>query len=84
MESNASTCNPSISSRVSKLRTSSVPNIPKVDETTITDAPFEDVKLDEDEHASRKTILSRFGFGTRTPLPKKREGEELQSIKVEK
>jgi len=80
LDSSMSTCAPSISSRASRLRVSS---IPKVDEGHAPEAPFEDVKLEEDDRATRKTILSRFGFGTRT-VPKKREGEELQSIKMDK
>jgi len=80
LDSSMSTCAPSISSRASRLRVSS---IPKVDEGLASEAPFEDVKLEEDDRATRKTILSRFGFGTRM-VPKKREGEELQSIKMDK
>jgi hypothetical protein len=63
----------------SKLRVSS---IPKVEEGIVTEAPFEDVKLDDDDKASKRTILSRFGFGQRNVL-KRKDGEELQSLKVE-
>lgn len=47
------------------------------------DAPFEDVKLDDDDKPSRRTILSRFGFGHRTNAGRKRDGEELQIFKME-
>lgn len=47
----------------------------------MTEAPFEDVKLEDEEKTSRKTILSRFGFGQKGLPTKKRDGaEELQSL----
>ena len=81
LDSNIGTHNPSISSRTgSKLRVSS---IPKVEEAIVSEAIFEDVKLDDEDKTSRRTILSRFGFGQRTNMLKKRDGEELQSFKME-
>jgi hypothetical protein len=80
LDSSLSARNPSVSSRGSRLRLSS---IPKVDEGGSNEAPFEDVKLEDDDKAAKKTILSRFGFGTRAQ-PKRREGEELQSFKLDK
>jgi hypothetical protein len=64
----------------SKLRVSS---IPKVEEGIVSEAPFEDVKLEDEDKPSRRTILSRFGFGQRTNMLKKRDGEELQIFKTE-
>jgi hypothetical protein len=81
LDSNFSTHSPSISSRTgSKLRACS---IPKLEEGIIPETPFEDVKLDDDDKTSRRTILSRFGFGQRANMLKKRDGEELQSFKME-
>ena len=48
----------------------------------VSEARFEDVKLEDDDRTSRRTILSRFGFGQRTNLAKRRDGEELQSFKT--
>lgn len=83
LDSSVSTRAGSISSRTgSKLRVS---NIPKVEETAVAEAPFEDVKLEDDDKTSRKTILSRFGFGQKGSPSKKRDGaEELQSLKMGK
>ena len=58
-----------------------VSSIPKVEENFALDATFEDVKLDDDDRNSRRTILNRLVFGQRGLL-KKKEGEELQNIKV--
>ena len=81
LDSSISTRNFSISSGTgSKLRVS---NIPKVEEGGASEAPFEDVKLEDEDKPSRRTILSRFGFGQRTNMLKKRDGEELQSFKRE-
>jgi len=82
LDSNISTRNGLISSRTeSKLRVTSVP---KLEEGVASEAPFEDVKLEDDEKASRRTILSRFGFGQRTAnFGKRKEGEELQSLRTE-
>jgi len=86
LDSSVSTRAGSISSRTgSKLR---VLNIPKVEETVaVAEAPFEDIKLEDEDKTSRKTILSRFGFGQKGSFPtKKRDGagEELQSLKIDK
>lgn len=82
LDSSLSARTPSISSRTgSRLRVSS---IPKVEEGLAVEAPFEDVKLEEDDRSSRKTILSRFGFGQRGNAGRKKEGgEELQSFGTE-
>ena len=82
LDSNLSTRNGSISSRTgSRLR----PSVPKVEEQGMSEAVFEDVKLEDEDKTSRRTILSRFGFGQRTQVAgaKRREGEELQSFKTE-
>jgi hypothetical protein len=53
----------------------------------VAEAPFEDIKLEDEDKTSRKTILSRFGFGQKVSSPtKKRDGggEELQSLKIDK
>lgn len=65
----------------SKLRSS----IPKVEEQSLSEAPFEDIKLEDEDKTSRRTILSRFGFGQRGAAlaAKRREGEELQSFNAE-
>ena len=72
----------SISSRgESRLRVSSVP---KVEEGGADDAPFEDIKLEDDDRSSRRTILNRFGFGQRATVQRKhKDGEELQSLKTD-
>jgi len=82
LDSSISNHAPSISSRAeSRLRVSS---IPKVEEGTGDDAPFEDVKLEEDDRSSKRTILSRFGFGQRVNVQRRpRDGEELQSFKTD-
>jgi len=79
LDSSISTRAGSISSRTgSKLRVS---NIPKVEETAVAEAPFEDVRLEDEDKTSRKTILSRFGFGQKgVPVKKRDGGEELQSL----
>jgi hypothetical protein len=77
LDSSIGTPSPSISSRTeSRLRVS---NIPRVEEG-VDDAPFEDVKLEEDDRNSKRTILSRFGFGQKGTMRKHRDGEELQSL----
>jgi len=58
-------------------------SIPKLEEGKVSEAPFEDIKLEDDEKTSRRTILSRFGFGQRAVPMKKKDGEELQSFKSE-
>lgn len=56
-----------------------------MEETAVAEAPFEDVKLEDEDKISRKTILSRFGFGQKGLPTKKREGgEELQSLQRDK
>jgi hypothetical protein len=78
LDSTISTHNPSISSHTrSRLRGSVYP---KVEEGIVSEALFEDVKLEDDDKASKRTILSRFGFGQRTNVPKRKDGEELQSF----
>jgi len=62
----------------SRLRPSS---IGKADEGIVAEAEFEDIKLEDDDKASRRSILSKFGFGGRTGAPRKKEGEELRSFK---
>jgi len=60
---------------------SSIPG--KVEEGVPAEAPFEDIRL-EDDRPARKNLLSRFGFGAR--VPKRREGggaEELQNIQID-
>jgi hypothetical protein len=52
-----------------------------VEEGDVAEASFEDVKLEDDNKASRRIILSKFGFGGRTGVSRKKEGEELQSFK---
>jgi hypothetical protein len=39
--------------------------------------------LEDDDRTTRRTILNRLGFGLRTTAAKKKDGEELQSLKVE-
>lgn len=82
LDSTPSNRNISISSRTeSRLRVSSIPG--KVEERAPTDAPFEDIKL-EDDRPSRKNLLSRFGFGARVPKRKDGvSGEELQNIEID-
>ena len=58
-------------------------SIAKVQEGVVSEAPFEDVKLEDDEKVSRRTILSKFGFGGRASASRKKEGEELQSFPLE-
>jgi len=78
LDSSLNTRTPSMSSRPeSRLRVSS---IPKVDESTTDDTRFEDVKLEDDDKNSRRTILSRFGFRSGNAQRRHRDGEELQSL----
>jgi len=79
LDSNVNIRNESISSRTgSRLRPSS---IGKAEEDIVAEGDFEDIKLEDDEKASRRSILSRLGFAGRTGASRKREGEELRSFK---
>jgi len=49
----------------------------------MSEALFEDVNLGDDEKYSKRTILSRFGLGSRASAAKKKDGEELQSFNTE-
>ena len=78
LDSNINNANSSISSYSGKIPSS----IRKGEEDGTAEAPFEDVKLDDDEKTTRRTILGRFGFGQRPNGLKRRDGEELQSLNV--